>query len=64
MAGGLKMLTRSQQIRAGFVLNNLCERHAFVKHYVALAVRMAPPRYKQLFRLRNTFGWILTWLTD
>ena len=50
------MLSLLQQIRAGFVLNELYERHPFVRLYLSLVIRVAPRRYRQLFELRNIFG--------
>lgn len=54
------MLSLSQQIRAGLVLNGLYERNPFVRRYVSLVVRLAPSKYQRLFKLRNIFGSIFS----
>lgn len=45
------MLSFSQKVRAGLELGDLYQRHAFVRHYVSLVLRIAPIKYKRLFRL-------------
>jgi hypothetical protein len=50
------MLSLSQQIRAGIVLNSLYQKHAFVRRYVWLLLKIAPGKYKRLLKLKNTIG--------
>ncbi|GEM_PF-3966124 len=47
------MLSLSQQIQAGMVLYGLCKRHALVRGYVSLLLKMAPARYKQLLNIKR-----------
>ncbi len=56
------MFSLSQKLRVGFELNGLCERHAFVRHYVSLMLKVAPRRYKRLFKLGNAAGIIFSLL--
>ena len=56
------MLSLSQKVQIGLELNGVCERHAFVRRYVSLMLRVAPRRYKRLLKLGNTAGSILALL--
>ena len=47
------MLSLSQQIRAGIALNSLYQKHAFVRGYVWLLLKIAPAKYKRLLKLKN-----------
>ena len=45
------MLSFSQKVKAGLELIDLYRRHALVRHYISLVLRVAPTRYRWLFRL-------------
>jgi hypothetical protein len=47
------MLTISQQIRAGMALNSLYRRHASVRWYLSLLLRLAPRKYKRLLEAKR-----------
>lgn len=52
-APGVETLSISQQLRAGMALNRLYKRHALVRWYVSLLLKIAPRRYRQLLEIKR-----------
>ncbi len=50
------MMSFSQKVRAGVFLSGLYDRHAFVRLYLRLLLRIAPRKYKRLLRAKKALG--------
>jgi hypothetical protein len=43
-------------MRAGMLLSDLYDRHLFIRLYLSLLLKIAPPKYKRLLKTKKVLG--------